>query len=996
MKLLPDAIPVLCALAALLIAAVIGCGTQSVGPSDEGNRPNVDHQAPPIGLEAKAPSSPISVGDMVDRLDDAVAFITVSDALGNEIAVGTGCIIDRAGLIATNRHVIEGGVSAHVQLRDESRLPVTGYVGVDESHDLAIIKVDGLPDSIEPFALRAPPTLRPGDALIAIGHPNEFRFTVSDGILSAIRQTDELPDLYQQGLHLNPQTRWLQTTAAISDGSSGGPLLTTSGELVGINTWVAQGRNLGFAISVDHLMQLRNSISPQPRPLPLPDAAVVVGARAASLSRDYDKELQEFAFRFQSAEDRDTLVKILRGHPAPTYLAKCLDVMQQSDADSDRVDALLLAHQIWPNLAMGFQAGRRHLVKMYELVDDNLAQSEAIQRTVLPLGNGAYCPQLSTLLRKMFRSHPQPSVRARAGLALVNAMQTDRRAERYIPEQIELLERLKSLFPDEEIAGVPLEDTARENLIRLRSLRVGAKTQNLAGRDHLGAPLRLSDYRGRVVVLDFWADWSPACRSMYPQKRQLVDQLKDRPFALLGVNCDETPQRVDSLIDSSVVTWKNVYDGPNGRLAATWLVEDLPATYVLDGRGTIRFANVRDQQLDDAVHALLEESLVSLPQDIMPAGGRWRWRYSSEPPPEHWRATDFDDSTWDEGEAPLGYGDSRVNTSLDYGDIDDKPLTACFRRIFRVDDPSYCERLICELDADDGAIVYLNGAEVLRTNLPDSVSFTTPALLAADSSLVVEVDPKCLVAGSNVLAVEVHQVDSHSADLIFDLSLSSRGLDPDPILATRSALTRLRFCQLTAQLDTNDDTVDKTLESLQDDENAVVAAWALAARIQRAAKPNDVSLPQADEQRRQTWRAVSNELNSQVWEMVVLPNLSDDDARRALRKSHALWRLVETDEADYAGNAANTHGVALYRRGRFADAITFFRKSMELKEKNALNLAYLSLAFNCLAADREAIDMLAQAEEFEKRSTWPGEDEAAAALEAARAALHKNDSTEDR
>ncbi len=982
----------------LFIAALaLGCGhrpisqSNSTHPEDVVNEP-VPH-IPASGETTVTP--PNSISEMVERFDDAVAFITVSDALGNDIAVGTGCIIGRSGLIATNRHVIESGVSARVQLRDETQLPVTGYVAVDVACDLAIIKVDGLPESIEPFALGAPPPLRPGDALIAIGHPNEFRFTVSDGILSAIRQTHELPDIYQQGLHLNPRTRWLQTTAAISNGSSGGPLLTISGELVGINTWVAEGRNLGFAISVEHLSQLRNSISPQPKPLPLPDASVIVGSSVASLSRDYDKELQEFAFRLQSAEDRNAFVKMLRGHPAPTYLAKCLQAMLQSDADSDRVDALLLAHQIWPASTMGSQAGRRHLVKMYELANGELAQGQAIQRAVLLLGNGSYCPQLSTLLRKMFLAHPQPSVRARAGLALVNAMQNDSRAERYIPDQIELLERLKTLFPDEEINSVRIEEAARESLVQLRSLRVGAKAQNLAGRDHLGSPLRLSDYNGRVVVLDFWADWSPACRSMYPQKRELVEQLKDLPFALLGVNCDETSQRVASLIDSNVVNWKDVYDGPSGRLAATWLVEDLPATYVLDRRGTIRFTNVRDQQLDEAVHALLEEELVSLPQDIMPTGGQWRWHYSSDLPPENWTAPNFEDSSWDQGAAPLGYGDARINTTLDYGDIDNKPLTACFRAGFHVNDPSFCKRLICELDADDGAIVYLNGFEVLRTNLPDSATTASPALLAATSSLVAELDPKYLVAGLNVLAVEVHQVDSHSADLIFDLSLSSRGLDPDPILTAKSDHTKLRFCQLTAQFEDDDGTVDKTLESLQNDESPVVAAWALATRIQRATKPNDVPLPEADEKLRQIWRAVANELNAQVWEVVVLLTLSDGDARRALRKSHAMWLLEEGDEAESAANAANTYGVALFRTGRFREANTFFRKSMELGGKNALDLAYLSLALNCLGDDEGALDMLAEAEAFQKKSTWLGEDAAAVVLEAARAAIHKNDSIED-
>jgi thiol-disulfide isomerase/thioredoxin len=205
--------------------------------------------------------------------------------------------------------------------------------------------------------------------------------------------------------------------------------------------------------------------------------------------------------------------------------------MQKSESLSDKVDALLLAHEVWGSVWFGLQAGRRHLVKLYESVDENLAQSEAIGRAALPLGNGYYCPELSAVLRKILRSHPQSSVRARAGLALVNVIGADRHAKRFIPEQIELLERLKSRFPDEGFGGVRLEDQARERLVRLRSLSVGATAQPLAGRDHLGSPIRLSDHVGEVVLLDFWSDGSPQCRSMYPQKRELVEQLKDRPFA---------------------------------------------------------------------------------------------------------------------------------------------------------------------------------------------------------------------------------------------------------------------------------------------------------------------------------------------------------------------------------------------------------------------------------------------------------------------------------
>ena len=109
----------------------------------------------------------------------------------------------------------------------------------------------------------------------------EFQFTVSDGVLSAIRRTDQLPVLYQQGLHSNPNTEWLQTTAAISNGSSGGPLLTREGHLVGLNTWVASGQNLGFAISVKHLLELRRKVESAATPFPLPDAAVILNPNLA-------------------------------------------------------------------------------------------------------------------------------------------------------------------------------------------------------------------------------------------------------------------------------------------------------------------------------------------------------------------------------------------------------------------------------------------------------------------------------------------------------------------------------------------------------------------------------------------------------------------------------------------------------------------------------------------------------------------------------------------
>ncbi len=978
---------------ALLFVVTSGCKSQEASRPEPRKSAQVVEE--PLENAAarqefgRSPSEPpMSLSDMVDRFDDAVVFITVSDALGNDIAVGTGCIIDRSGLVATNRHVIEYAVSARVQLRDGSRLPVSGCMAVDESHDLAIIQVDGLPESMVSFTLGTPPELRPGDSLVAIGHPSEFRFTVSNGILSAIRRTEELPALYQQGLHLNPQTKWLQTTAAISNGSSGGPLLTHAGDLVGINTWVAEERDLGFAVSVEHLMQLRQEISSHPQPLPLPDAPVIVGSKVASLARDYQGELQSLALTLQAASDEDAVAELIKTrNPGPTYLAKCASVMQESESVADKVDALLLAHEIWSNV--GLRAGRRHLVKLYQEVDEHVARSKPIGRAILRLGRGHYGSELSALLRMVMKSHPQNTVRARAGLALLQAMAADYRAARFVPEQLEILERLQSRFPDEGLAGTRLDVWAEERLIRLRSLSVGSPAQSLAGRDHLGAPLRLSDQRGKVVLLDFWSDGSPQCRVMYPRKRKLAEQLQDRPFAVLGVNCDESSGRLESLITSGEITWNSVYDGPQGRIAAAWLVEDLPTMFVLDSHGVIRYADVQEQQLEDAVHALLEEHLVQLPRDVLPLGSPWKWAYRAERPPADWTQAGFDDSSWRESEAPLGFGDSRVNTPLDYGDVDNKHPTACFRRTFHLNDPSSCARLICELDADDGAIVYLNGTPVLRTNVPGRTSWSTPALRpAAKLPLVVELDPQHLVAGSNQLAVEVHLVEPTSADLFFDLSLSSSGLDSESILTAKSSHSRIRFCQLAAQLVGSDGGLDEALSTLESEENDEVATWATVARITRAANPHELPLPEVDEPRRLARAAISGLLNSQAWEVVVPQDGCVDDVRRACRQACAAWRLSETTEAVNAGGIANTYAVALFRAGRFAEAITFFRKSMELQGENAADLAYMSVALRQLGEDDKALAAFTDAAAFATHAPWLGDDIGAAALEEARTEFH--------
>jgi hypothetical protein len=161
------------------------------------------------------------------------------------------------------------------------------------------------------------------------------------------------------------------------------------------------------------------------------------------------------------------------------------------------------------------------------------------------------------------------------------------------------------------------------------------------------------------------------------------------------------------------------------------------------------------------------------PLELVPLGADWSYYDDGDLPAADWFAPAFNDAAWDVGPAELGYGDgdeATLTRSRYQGN--NTVLTQYFRHEFAVGDLSDYSSASLTLLRDDGAAVYLNGVEIGRTNLPNGVlTADTLALSSSEQTIAIPIQIEDLVAGPNVLAVEVHQVGAGSSDVSFNASL---------------------------------------------------------------------------------------------------------------------------------------------------------------------------------------------------------------------------------
>ena len=303
----------------VIAASFTGCaGPSTVGPSTAGPAPlwRETLAAPPPELTRFNDL----LADLADRLKPALVHVRVrrggppaakdeSDSPGEpRRSTGSGFVIDPAGMIVTNAHVVEQAEWIQVRLSDGRRFNGR-IVGLDNRVDLALVKIEAA--DLPSLPLGDSNRLRVGEFVLALGHPFGLEQSVSFGIVS------------RKGAPLTvaaPGFDFIQTDAAINPGNSGGPLVNMAGQVIGVNSMAARNGSIGFAIPSNLVKLLVPQLASKGK--------VEWGWLGVSIAEVTDEDLSRLKLR----EARGVLIRgVMPGEPADQSGMRADDVLVAVD-----------------------------------------------------------------------------------------------------------------------------------------------------------------------------------------------------------------------------------------------------------------------------------------------------------------------------------------------------------------------------------------------------------------------------------------------------------------------------------------------------------------------------------------------------------------------------------------------------------------------------------------------------------------------------------------
>lgn len=301
--------------------------------------------------------------------------------------------------------------------------------------------------------------------------------------------------------------------------------------------------------------------------------------------------------------------------PGAEFSARFLRFAEENPKDPSAVESFVMALRTsgGPNSKSGIW---RRVVDALKSDFLNSPEIEkALQVLAMPADEAA-----NDLIRQIISHNPNRKIQAKACKALATWLaDAAQRGELFEGNTAlrgnveaamgkEFVEKLMANADENKKEAAQLANRVRvEYSDVLPDLSIGQPVPEVISNDVSGQKVKLSDLRGKVVVLDIWTTWCGPCRAMVPHEREMVNRLKDEPFVLVSISADEEKEALTECLAEENMPWTHWWNGDTGGIVEDWDIHGFPAIYVLDSKGVIRYKDLRGQELEGAVHELLKE-----------------------------------------------------------------------------------------------------------------------------------------------------------------------------------------------------------------------------------------------------------------------------------------------------------------------------------------------------------------------------------------------------
>ena len=341
-----------------------------------------------------------------------------------------------------------------------------------------------------------------------------------------------------------------------------------------------------------------------------PDLTPNPAARFAQLKSEYDTELKSMTKEVKDPKTGQVTGYMIEGGPmADKYLPRLLE-LGGTDDEPTSIAALTLSIKGWPTDHKSKDA--------FDLLMKRYAASPRLADFAKEHRRHSYNGQVERLVRLTTEGKDPTAVAISLFQLAQNFNPNTTRIQGETADQ-ETARREKSLAyyrrvvtEFSEIEKGSLANSARRSITQLQQLRAGLPAPPIAGVDLNGKPMKLDEYLGKVVVIDFWGSWCVPCRRKLPMMKAVAESYGDKGVVFVGVMHEQKATDATQAVEQEKLPWRNWLDlrdeSGESPIVKAWGVVGFPSVYVLDQVGTIRFTRVQEQdELERAIDVLLAE-----------------------------------------------------------------------------------------------------------------------------------------------------------------------------------------------------------------------------------------------------------------------------------------------------------------------------------------------------------------------------------------------------